>query len=131
MKKVVFMVEKTNTGFSAYAEDFEKYSVGTTGATIEELKRNILDALNTLSEHKGEKEFSEDDISTKLDLPNLFEFYQELNATAIGKRAGINKTLLSQYVNGHKSPSPKQLHKIVDSIKQLAKELESLELIEA
>jgi len=32
-KKNIFMVEKTNTGFSAFAKD-DNINVGTTGATI-------------------------------------------------------------------------------------------------
>jgi hypothetical protein len=39
MEKIVFVVENTNTGYSAYAEDFEKYSVGTTGGDMKETER--------------------------------------------------------------------------------------------
>ena len=41
---------------------------------------------------------------------------------------GMDKTLLSQYVNGHKKPGPKQVKRIMDGIKQLGSELSSLEL---
>jgi hypothetical protein len=34
MSPQTFIVEKTSTGFSAYAEDFDHFPVGTTGANI-------------------------------------------------------------------------------------------------
>ncbi|WP_423147700.1 hypothetical protein [Rubrolithibacter danxiaensis] len=131
MKKIVFVVEKTETGFSAYAEDFEKNPVGTTGTSMAELKEQILNAINLYKEHNGENPVTEEDIPIRLDVAQFFEYYKEINATALGKRVGMNKALLSQYVNGHKKPGPKQVHKIIEGIKSLAKELESLELEEA
>lgn len=53
MNKIVFVVEKTGTGFSAYAEDFEKIPAGTTGDTMAELRINIEDAYNSVAELKG------------------------------------------------------------------------------
>jgi predicted RNase H-like HicB family nuclease len=128
MKKVVFIVEKTGTGFSAYSEDFEDIPVGTTGETIEELRENIVDAYNSFAELKGLKELSLDDFSIQLDLPQFFDYYKIINASALGSRIGMDKTLLSQYVNGHKKPSHKQVEKIMNGIKQLGNELASLEL---
>lgn len=53
MEKIVFIVEKTRTGFSAYAENFEKYSVGTTGGDMKELKDNIFEAINFHLDEEG------------------------------------------------------------------------------
>lgn len=53
MEEIVFVVEKTSTGYSAYAEDFDKYPVGTTGGDIQELKDNIFEALNFHLEEEG------------------------------------------------------------------------------
>lgn len=68
MKKFKFIIEKTATGFSAYAED-DKYPVFTTGASIAELKRNILEALNLLLEHTNEPAVTGESVLIKLDLP--------------------------------------------------------------
>lgn len=43
MEKVTFIVEKTNTGLSAYAEDYDIYSAG---KDEDELMKNILEAAN-------------------------------------------------------------------------------------
>ena len=53
MEEIVFIVEKTSTGFSAYADAFEKYSVTTTGDNIEDLKENIYEALNFYLEEEA------------------------------------------------------------------------------
>lgn len=127
MKKIVFVVEKTSDGFSAYALD-NNVNVGTSATNISELKANILDAYNTYAELEGIKEVTIDDILIQLDVKQLFEYYKVINASALGSRIGMDKTLISQYVNGHKKPSGKQIEKILNGIKSLGKELSSLEL---
>lgn len=127
MSKINFIVEKTNDGFSAFAEH-EDLPVATSSDTMTELKVNIVDAYNSYAEIKGFKEVTIEDIQIQLDLHQLFDFYKEINASALGARIGMDKTLISQYVNGHKKPGAKQLNKILDGIKQLGSELASLEL---
>lgn len=127
MSKITFIVEKTNDGFSAFAKR-ENLPVATSADTMAALKTNIVDAYNSYAELKGLKEITINDIVIQLDLHQLFEFYKEINASALGSRIGMDKTLISQYVNGHKKPGSKQISKILDGIKQLGQELASLEL---
>ena len=47
--KIKIIIEKTSTGFSAYAKD---YPVFTTGSNITELENHILEALNFYYEEK-------------------------------------------------------------------------------
>ena len=49
-KKITVIVEKTKTGFSAYSPG---YAVATTGRTIIELQKNILEVLNFYFEDEG------------------------------------------------------------------------------
>lgn len=127
MKKIVFVVEKTSTGFSAYADDFERNPVGTTGKDMATLRRNILDALNLYRNHKGLKPLSDADITIMLDLQQFFEYYKEINAKSLSQRIGMNQTLLSQYINGIKKPSAKQTNKILEGVRALGRELIQLE----
>ncbi len=127
MKKIVFVVEKTSDGFSAYALD-DGIAVGTSANNISELKTNIVDAYNSYAEMEGKKQVSIDDIQIQLDVPQFFDYYNIINASALGARIGMDKTLISQYVNGHKTPGPRQIQKILNGIKQLGEELSSLEL---
>jgi transcriptional regulator with XRE-family HTH domain len=128
MKPLTFIVEKTSTGFSAYAEDFNKYPVGTTGQTVPELKSNILAAINLHQDYHNDHLYEIPDIVLKYDLTNFFEFYKEINAKSLAKRVGMNQTLLSQYINGKKEPSVKQVSKILQGVRELGKELSDLEI---
>ena len=127
MKKIVFIIEKTSDGFSAYAED-DNIHAATSGDTVAELRTNIVDAYNSYAEIKGWPESTIDDITIQLDLPQFFEYYKVINASALGAIIGMDKTLLNQYVNGHKKAGPKQVQRILTGIKRLGAELSSLEL---
>jgi hypothetical protein len=63
--KIKMIVEKTRTGYSAYAD---KYPVFTAGSDFEVLKLNILDALNLNFVYEGKK-VTEEDIMMALNLP--------------------------------------------------------------
>jgi predicted RNase H-like HicB family nuclease len=121
-----FIVEKTHTGFSAYAED---YPVITTGSDIHELKQNMLDAINTWLESQGKKEVTDEAIHMRLDLQQFFKYYNVLNAKVLAGRIGMDNSLLSQYVSGKKTPSEKQVQRIVGGIRDLGKELMQLEVV--
>jgi predicted RNase H-like HicB family nuclease len=56
--KIEITVERTKTGYSAYAA---KYPVYTVGKSLEELKSNILEAINLYLDRKGES-IREDDL---------------------------------------------------------------------
>jgi len=127
MSKIEFIVEKTKDGFSAYASD-EDLPIGTSGDDVTELKENILDAYNSYAEIKDLKEITIDDIVIKLDVKQFFDYFKIINASALGTKIGMDKSLISQYANGHKTPGPKQIEKIMNGIKQLGQELSSLNL---
>lgn len=123
-KKVAFVIEKTRTGFSAYAE---KLSVVTTGRTISLLRKNILEALNLFLEDTGFVA-TQDNITLRLDLQQFFKYYKVLNARMLAEHIGMNPTLLSQYVSGRKQPSATQQHRIVRGIQELGRELAGIRL---
>ena len=58
MKKIEMIIERTNKGFSAYAQ---KLPVVTTGKNLTELKSNMVEALNLYFEEDGSS-VSENDI---------------------------------------------------------------------
>src|ERR1700741_4920076 len=109
MKKIIIKVEKTNTGFSAYAQ---KYAAFTTGENSAELTTNMVDALNTYFGASGiKKAVTASDLSFEVQMQSVFEVFP-INIKALSRRIGMNYTLLSQYANGKKSPSPKQVDRI-------------------
>ncbi|MES2109158.1 MAG: XRE family transcriptional regulator [Bacteroidota bacterium] len=125
VKKINLIVEKTPTGFSAYAE---KLPVYTTGKSITELKRNIVEAVNLYNEEMDLPAISKELINITLDLPQFFEYYKVINAKALSSRVGMNQSLLAQYVGGQKKPSQKQVEKIISGIRELGQELIELQI---
>ncbi|HVU94299.1 MAG TPA: hypothetical protein VHE34_03705 [Puia sp.] len=123
--KVTMIVEKTKTGFSAYAE---KYPVYTVGKSLEELKSNILEAINLFLQG-SDRSVTENDLKILLDMPQFFEFYKVINAKALSERIGMNQSLLAQYIKGIKKPSAIQTNRILKGVQQVGRELASVQFL--
>ncbi len=52
-----------------------------------------------------------------------------INVKFLAEKIGMNPTLLSQYVQGHKKPSDKQAEKILSGIHQIGYELSGINLL--
>lgn len=126
MKKVKVIIEKTSTGYSAYAD---KYPVFSTGADIMEMRSNIVEAINFYFDETGQHLIvQKKDLDIKFSIPSLFELYP-INVRHFAKRIGMNYTLLAQYVQGRKKPSTTQAEKIVDGLNVMGRELSEVEFI--
>ena len=123
--KIEMIVEKTKTGYSAYASKHPVYSAG---SNLEQLKTNILEALNLYYEEQG-KTITEKDLKITLDLPRFFEFYKVINAKALSKRIGMNQSLLAQYTRGIKQPSANQTQRILEGVQQIGRELADIRFL--
>jgi predicted RNase H-like HicB family nuclease len=124
-KKINMIVEKTDTGFSAYSES---YSIFTTGNSIPELVNNAYEAVDLYFEDQNIKVSSEN-VLFEIDFKQFFQYYKVLNSKFLAEKIGMNPTLLSQYVQGHKKPSTKQTEKILAGIHQIGQELSEINLI--
>ena len=123
--KIEMIVEKTKTGYSAYAEKYPVYAVG---KSLDELKNKIIEALNLYFEKEG-KIITEKDLKIKLDLPHFFEFYKVINAKALSERIGMNQSLLAQYIKGNKKPSTTQTQRILKGVQQIGSELAAIRFL--
>jgi len=65
MKLISFCVEKTKTGYCAYADDLPIY---TTGSDISELENNILEAINIYQQETGGLALTLKDLTIQLAL---------------------------------------------------------------
>lgn len=74
-------------------------------------------------------EITHDDLKFEIDFQQFFKYYKVLNAKFLAEKIGMNPTLLSQYVHGHKKPSQKQANKILAGIHQIGQELSDLNLL--
>lgn len=124
-KKISITVEKTDTGFSAYSND---YPIFTTGRTIPELVDNAFEAASLYFEDE-KVEVKHENLKFEIDFKQFFKYYKVLNSKFLADKIGMNPTLLSQYVQGHKKPSEKQTEKILYGIHQIGQELTEINLI--
>jgi len=125
IKKVKMIIEKTDSGFSAYSMD---HSVYTTGMTIPALIDNAVEAINLFLEDENIS-LTHDQVKFEIDFKQFFLYYKVLNAKFLAEKIGMNPTLLSQYVQGHKKPSKYQAQKILAGIRQIGNELAEINLI--
>jgi predicted RNase H-like HicB family nuclease len=125
MKKIEMIVERTNTGYSVYAQN---HPVATTGKDLIELKSNMVEALNLYFEENGPL-ITENDIKVTLDLAQFFEFYKVINAKAFSERIGMNQSLLAQYISGKKKPSSLQTQRILKGVQQIGRELAEIRFL--
>jgi predicted RNase H-like HicB family nuclease len=123
-KKIKIIVEKTETGFSAYSED---YPIFTTGRTVPELIENAFEATQLYFENKYL--ISNENLKFEIDFEQFFQYFKVLNSKFLAEKIGMNPTLLSQYVQGHKKPSENQTEKILSGIHQIGQELSDMNLI--
>lgn len=126
-KKIKIIIEKTSDGFSAYA-DRVSLPVGTIGDSIEEIRKNMIEAINLHNNYTGKSLIKEVDLNFQFDLASFFAYYKVINAKALGERIGMHQSLLAQYVTGRKKPSSRQVERIMAGIQEIAHELLELRI---
>jgi predicted RNase H-like HicB family nuclease len=124
-RKIKMILEKTDTGFSAFSEDYPVY---TTGKTVPELIGNAVEAASFCFEEENIR-INPENIKFEIDFKQFFQYYRVINAKFLADRIGMNPTLLSQYVQGHKKPSDTQANKILMGIHRIGRELSEINLI--
>ncbi len=122
--KINIVVEKTATGFSAHSEE---YSIFTTGRTVPELINNAHESVPLYFED-GYKVIH-GNLKFEIDFAQFFQYYRVLNSNFLANTIGMNPTLSSQYVQGHKKPSENQTEKILKGIHQIGQDLSEINLI--
>lgn len=123
-KKIKIVVEKTETGFSAYSDE---YPIFTTANTVPELLNNSYEAIQLYFEDKYE--VTHENLKFEIDFTQFFQYYKVLNSKFLAEKIGMNPTLLSQSVQGHKKPSDHQTEKILTGIHKIGQELTEMNLI--
>ncbi len=125
MKKLKVIIEKTRTGYSAYAVKIPVYS---TGANVKELMDNVVEGVNFYRKETGERKITARELAVSFSVSSVFDLYP-INLRHFADRIGMNYTLLAQYVQGRKKPSEKQTSRIVEGLQEIGKELSSVQLI--
>lgn len=121
-KPIVFTIEKTDSGFSAFSESYPIY---TTGSSISDLAENALEASSLFFEDQKHN-LTHEEIKFKIDWKQFFKYYRVLNSRFLAEKIGMNPTLLSQYIQGKRKPSERQTKRILEGIHDIGRELMEL-----
>lgn len=132
METVNVVVEKTNTGYSAYMPDVPGFV--SVGDTFNELRNNIQEAITLYLETS--QEFgdtipevlsAEYQLSFRFEIQTLMEWLSKvMSQKGLSDIAGMNESLVSQYANGIKKPGPKQLKRMENALHQFADDLQAI-----
>ncbi|MCF8465587.1 MAG: XRE family transcriptional regulator [Flavobacteriales bacterium] len=125
--KIKIAVTKEDTGYSATTLVNGSF-IATEAESFEELKANILEAVNFTFEEKGFV-YGIDEIQFEYDLESFFAFYKVINAKALSERIGMNQSLLAQYISGIKKPSVLQTKRILQGVQQIGRELSEVRFL--
>jgi predicted RNase H-like HicB family nuclease len=135
--KIDLIIEKSDGHFWGRIEGKGFMPTGQ-GKTIEELKKNVIESIIDYVEHegKGDKFWSKLNLKPiqfdmKYDLQTFFKEFEAVKINSIARIAGINESLLRQYVSGKKYPSADQVEKIGKAIKELANKMSKVALYAA
>ncbi|MEN9839584.1 MAG: hypothetical protein RL177_1063 [Bacteroidota bacterium] len=119
--QITLTILKEDVGYTAVGK-WREYNLVTCGDDWDELQRMIIEMLDLVFEDHGFT-YTIDEIRFEYDLESFFEFYKVINVKALSDRIGMNQSLLSQYTNGIKKPSPKQVNRILQGVQQIGREL--------
>jgi len=122
IKKIEIILEKTDTGYSAFCVNYPIY---TTGRTFYELMDYGREAANLCFEDESVG-ITQKNLKFDVDFSLFFQYYRVINTKVLADKIGMNHTLLSQYVQGRRRASEKQTEKILFAIHQIEHELSKL-----
>ena len=134
MKKVIVTVEMTENNYAAYIETL--LGCVTTGKTMDELKRNMYEAVEFHLEGMIEdgtdipEPFNEKyRLVFRFDTENLLTHYKGIfTNSALERMTGINQRQLQRYASGKSRPMRPQQVKIQNALHRLGGELLEVEL---
>ncbi len=135
MKNTV-VLEKTDTGYSAYIPTL--LGVAATEESISKVKEELKDALEFHLEGMREDGLGIPEsfqgtyeLEFQVDVKTLFEWFSGvMTKSGLARITNMNQSLVSQYANGLKDPSDKQLKKIENALHNFGHELLSINLAE-
>lgn len=121
MKKIPLIIERTDDRFVGRIE-FDNNLIVADESSLEKLEDKVKEML--VSFHNMTT--AEVRFKHSYDLSALFEKFSYLKISNVAELAGLNASLLRQYVIGNKQASPSQAKKIEATIHKIGKELQDI-----
>ena len=133
-RQLTVIIEKADNNYSAYIDGID--GIITTGNTIDEIKKNMVEAIELYVETCKELDLEcpeelEGDyqLNFKMDVKSLLEFYSGIFTKAgLERITGINQKQLWHYASGNRNPRPEQKIKIETALHKLGEDLLSINL---
>lgn len=132
MSRIRILIDYTDNYAACPADD--RIACVSTGRTLDEVKKNIAEALQFHIEG-----MREDGDAVPEEFNDEWEFEWELSAramlhyteglvpkSALSKATGINQQQLTHYASGYRTPRPLMRQKIVDGLHRIAAQLFSI-----
>lgn len=134
MATKVIIEKGSDSTYSVYL-DVEGIGANGVGSTLEKAKEDLLVCMDEVIEYLKEEGreipayLTERQFIYKYDIAELLEQFSWINASELARRVGINPSLMRQYKSRANFASKKQLLKIQEGIKGMARELEEAYLV--
>ena len=130
MNTINVILEKTNTGYSAYSTEIT--GAGTVGDTIEEVKNNYaeiieltIDYFNEIGDVEKAQQLQTANIKYHIDLNAIFEYYSLFNKSELAKYLGINPSHLRRLSMPNMELSNEKAEQIQMGLQRLSKEIQT------
>lgn len=127
MEKLIIVIEKSSDYVGAYAENCD--GIYGAGATIDDAKKDVLDAINIIKNEYPANQWPEIlhssyEIEWKLNIQSFLKYYKTfISLAGLEKITGLNREQLLSYINSDSSPKKEQRERINHKIHQFAHEL--------
>ena len=136
MKKVNVVIGRVNEGEYVYSVVMEApevpFGLNGTGRTVEEAKKDFLDAYKDIVELMEEEgqQYDELEFNYHYDIPSFLEYYAyALSLASLERISGINQRQLSHYINGTSKPRKTTVERFRKNLRAFAEDLKSVDLI--
>ena len=128
--KVTIQVEKgkQEKNFSCFmVDELPDFALAGYGNTAKQAIEDMYVAqkeIKELLEEEG-KQMPELEFVFRFDIGSFFDYYSYLNMSGVAKKAGVNASLMRQYVMGKHEPSQKRKQQILDCLRQISQEMQT------
>lgn len=134
LQKLDVIVGQTGNNYSAYIEGLD--GIVATGATLEEIRSNMIEAIDLYIETCKEEGLDipkplqgDYSLEYRVDVQNLLNMFSGIfTKSGLERLTGINQKQLWHYANGKSHPRRAQVLKIENALHRLGNELISLRL---